>query len=100
MSYLIDFFVNTLYNYMYGYLEILQVFLLHESLIALPESVDYLKNEIAKICELWFHKNFPAKDKLNFNVLIYLLQRTVLPTGTVSMLFKYLFAYQLILFNI
>ena len=78
------------------YLAILQVFLLHESLIALPESVDYLKNEIAKICELWFHKNFPAKDKLNFNVLIYLLQRTVLPTGTVSILFKHLFAYQLI----
>ena len=90
MSYLIDFVVHMI-TYTCGYLEILQVFLLHESLVALPESVDHLKNEIAKICELWFHKNFPAKDKLNVNVLIYLLQRTVLPTGTVS-IFKYLIA--------
>ena len=57
---------------------------MHESLLALPDTLDNLKNEIAKLCETWFNKGFPNKDKLNANVLIYLLRKTVLPSGIVS----------------
>ena len=57
---------------------------MHESLLALPDTLDNLKNEIAKLCETCYNKGFPNKDKLNANVFIYILRKTVLPSGIVS----------------
>lgn len=56
--------------------------MLHESLLVLPKSMEALKNEITKLCEIWLLKGLPGKEKLAVNACIYLLQKTILPSGT------------------
>ena len=60
------------------------VFLMHESLLALPKNLDSTKNEIAKICENWFLKDLPQKENLIMNAVVYLLQKTIQASGIVS----------------
>ena len=63
---------------------ILTVKLLNKTLPSLSQNHKTLKENISKVCELWFTKEFIGKEELAINVLKYLIEKAVLSNGTVS----------------
>lgn len=55
-------------------------------LLSLPEYLDALKNDIAKMCEAWYTAELEQRDMLARDTVIYLLSRSLRPKATVSIL--------------
>ena len=51
--------------------------LLHGVLPSIPSEKDTVKNNISKLCELWYTKQLPDGDTLATNALPYILQRAM-----------------------
>ena len=56
--------------------------LLHGILPSISSEKDAVKNNISKLCELWYTKNMPEHESLVFNTLKYILQRTTEKVST------------------
>ena len=54
---------------------ILTVKLLNKTLPSLSQNHKTLKENISKVCELWFTKEFIGKEELAINVLKYLIEK-------------------------
>ena len=63
---------------------ILTVKLLNKTLPSLSQNYETLKENISKVCELWFTKEFNGKEDLAINVLKYLIEKAALNNGMVS----------------
>ena len=58
--------------------------LLYNTLPSFSKNQNHIKENIAKFCELWYSKDYPAKDDMTIYVVQYLIEKAAQPNGTVS----------------
>ncbi|XP_041457703.1 condensin-2 complex subunit G2-like [Lytechinus variegatus] len=57
---------------------------LHGVLLDLPDSASKLQHNIAKLCHSWWNDDLPGRELLVPNTIMYLLVKTLQPSGMVS----------------
>ncbi|XP_030855770.1 condensin-2 complex subunit G2 [Strongylocentrotus purpuratus] len=57
---------------------------LHGVLLDLPDSASKLQHNIAKLCHTWWSADLPERELLVPNTIMYLLVKTLQPSGMVS----------------
>ena len=58
--------------------------LFYKTLPSFSKNHNHIKENIAKLCELWYSKDYPAKDEMTIYVIQYLIEKAAQPNGTVS----------------